>query len=166
MPMTLRPFLALGIGLAMACNGTAKAPATPVDTSADEAAIRAIDTNWNSYLAAQNDSAIGAIYADDAVLLPPNLPRVSNPAAIRSFWAGLWPLKASLVLAPGSIRVSGNMAVEEGSWTFEVPSANGGQKDNGKYVVVWRKDAGTWRAVQDIWNSDNPPPAPAAAAKK
>jgi hypothetical protein len=31
----------------------------------------------------------------------------------------------------------------------------------GKYLVVWRKDAGTWRAVQDIWNSDNPAAAPA-----
>jgi ketosteroid isomerase-like protein len=163
MRLTARPLLAVGLALAMACSAGAKAPA-PVDTAADEAAIRAIDTSWNGWLAAQNDSAIAAIYAADAVLMPPNLPRVSNPAAIRGFWAGLWPLKASLVLTPGAIRVSGDMAVEEGNWAFSAPAPTGEQKDNGKYLVVWRKDAGAWHAVQDVWNSDNPPPA--APAKK
>ncbi len=156
MGLTTRPFLALALSLAMACSEGAQVAV--VDTAADEAAIRAIDTNWNAWLAAHNDSAIGAIYATDAVLLPPNLPRVSNPAAIRSFWAGLWALNATLVLTPVTIRVSGDWAIEEGNWTMDVPAASGGGKDNGKYLVAWRKDAGRWHAVQDIWNSDNPPP--------
>jgi len=160
MRLTARPFLALAISLAAACNGGAKAPA-PVDTAADEAAIRAIDTNWNAWLAAQNDSAIGAIYAADAVLMPPNMPRVSGAEAIRGFWAGLWPIKATLALTPVTIRVSGDWAIEEGNWTMSIPAPAGEQKDNGKYLVSWRKDAGTWHAVQDIWNSDNPAPAPA-----
>jgi ketosteroid isomerase-like protein len=161
MRLRARPFLAFGISLATACNAGTRAPA-PADTAADEAAIRAIDASWNNWLTTQNDSAIGAIYAADAVLMPPNLPRFTNPAAVRSFWAGLWPLKASLVLTPGTIRVSGDLAVEEGNWAFSVPAPAGEQKDVGKYLVVWRRDAGTWHVIQDIWNSDNPPTAAAA----
>jgi ketosteroid isomerase-like protein len=158
MRLTASPFAALAIAFSIACGGGAKAT---VDTAADEAAIRAIDTNWNSWLATQNDSAIAAIYSADAVLMPPNLPRTTGSAAIRAFWAGLWPLKAALVLTPGTIQVGGDLAVEEGTWTFSAPTPAGAQKDNGKYLVAWRKNAGTWHAVQDVWNSDNPPPAAA-----
>jgi ketosteroid isomerase-like protein len=34
--------------------------------------------------------------------------------------------------------------------------------DHGKYVTVWKKQSGGWKAVADIVNSDLPAPAPAA----
>ena len=142
------------LGMAVGCAPQAK----PVDTAADEAAIRTIDTSWNEYLKTQNDSAIGAIYAADAVLFPPNMPRITGTDAIRKFWAGIWPMKASLELTPVTIRVSGEWAMEEGNYVFNIPGPTGETRDTGKYLVNWRKQDGTWRAVQDMWNSDNPPP--------
>ncbi len=148
----------LGIVLwSLACAG-----APPVDAAAEEKAIRDIDTSWNAWLAAKNDSAIGAIYADGAVLLPPNMPRMTGAANIRAFWAGLWPMNASLSLTPGTITVaSATLAVEEGSYAFSAP---GLPNDVGKYLVVWKKTGGQWQATQDIWNSDQPAP-PAAPAQ-
>jgi uncharacterized protein (TIGR02246 family) len=144
----------VGLGLMLSCAPRAQL----ADTGAEEAAIRAIVSDWNGYLKSQNDSAISAIYDTDGVLLPPGMPRVTGQDNIRKFWAGIWPMKASLHLEPIAIHVAGEWAVEEGNWTWSSPSATGEFKDNGKYVVTWRKAAGTWRAVQDIWNSDNPPP--------
>jgi uncharacterized protein (TIGR02246 family) len=149
--------VAITLGLTLACAG----PPKPADTALDEAAIRAIDASWNEYLQTQNDSAIAAIYAADAVLMPANMPRITGATAIRAFWAEIWPMKASLVLSPGTIHVTGDRAVESGDWTWTAPTPKGEQKDNGKYLVVWQKGDGTWKVVQDMWNSDNPPPPPA-----
>jgi ketosteroid isomerase-like protein len=39
--------------------------------------------------------------------------------------------------------------------------------DEGKYIVIWKKDGDKWKLYRDIWNSDNPPPpAPPASKKK
>lgn len=146
--------------LLLAALGCTAAPRT--DTAKEEAAIRQLVTDWNGYLAARNDSAIAALYASDGVMLPPNMPRVSGTEAIRAFWAELWKMNATLSLAPVSVRVapSGDLAVEEGNWDI----AMGDQKDHGKYLVTWSKAGGGWKVVQDIWNSDQPPALPAAAA--
>lgn len=146
------------LGTSLACAG---APPS-ADPAREEAAIRALVTDWNGYLVAQNDSAITALYATDGILLPPGQPRVTGQASIRSFWAQLWAMKASLTLKTVNVRVapSGDIAVEEGNWDF----AAGDQKDHGKYLVVWSRATGSWRVAQDIWNSDQPPPPTAAAA--
>lgn len=146
--------------LLLAALGCTAAPRA--DTAREEAAIRQLVSDWNGYLTAKNDSAIAALYAGDGVMLPPNMPRVSGTAGIRAFWAELWKMNATLTLATVSVAVapSGDLAVEEGNWDI----ALGDQKDHGKYLVVWRKASGGWKVAQDIWNSDQPPAPPAAAA--
>jgi ketosteroid isomerase-like protein len=149
---------AITLSATLACSGGAK----KVDPAIVEAAaIRTADSSWNQFLQTQNDSAIAALYVADAVLMPPNMPRVVAASAIRSFWAQIWPIKASLVLTPGTIQVTGDRALEEGNWTWSAPTPKGEQKDNGKYLVSWQKIGGNWKVVQHMWNSDNPPPTPA-----
>jgi ketosteroid isomerase-like protein len=135
------------------------------DTAAEETAIRAQVAAWNAAIVAKNDSAIGAIYADNGVLMPPNEKMVTGTAAIRAFFATMWPMNAALVVTPGSIVVagSGDMATESGTWTFSAAGMN----DNGKYLIHWHKIGTEWKVVDDIWNSDNPPPpAPADTTAK
>ena len=131
------------------------------DTAKVEAAIRQLVTDWNGYLAAHNDSAITALYGDDGVMMPPGQARLTGRGAIQTFWATLWPLKAALTISTANVRVapSGDLAVEEGNWEFTIPSPAGDQKDHGKYLVVWSRATGSWKVAQDIWNSDQPPPA-------
>ena len=152
----LLPALPLLIALA-ACQ-----PATPkVDMAAEEQAIRAQVAAFNAAVAAYNDSAVAAVYAPDAVILPPNQGRQTGTAAIEQMIAGLEPLKATFAVTPVGITIaaSGDLAVEEGTWTMAVPNANGTTfHDNGKYLVVWKKINGTWLTQFDTWNSDNAPP--------
>jgi uncharacterized protein (TIGR02246 family) len=152
----LVPTLSLVTALA-ACQ-----PAAPkVDVAAEEQAIRAQVAAFNAAVAAYNDSAVAAIYAPDAVLLPPNQGRQTGPAFLEQMIAGLEPLKATFSVTPVTIVVaaSGDLAVEEGTWKTSVPKPDGTAfEDNGKYLVAWKKINGTWLTQFDTWNSDNAPP--------
>ena len=139
------------------------APAsTSTDTAADEQAIRGRIDSWNQALSSQNDSLIAGIYAEDAVMMPPAMPRISGRANIRDFYAQNWAMKGSLTLTPAGIRVSGDWAIVEGNWTWTMPSPQGEIRDHGKYLETWRRTDTSWEVVQDIWNSDIAPPVPAA----
>ena len=151
-------FAVLALALCLGCPPTS----TSTDTAADEQAIRALVDSWNGGLASQNDSLIAALYADDAVVMPPGMPRITGRQNIRDFWARIWPMKASLTLAIASIRVSGDLAVQEDDWTWTMPSAQGEVKDHGKALVIWRRAGNSWQVVQDIWNSDVTPPTAGA----
>jgi uncharacterized protein (TIGR02246 family) len=144
--------------LAAACTATPK----PVDTAADEQAIRDIVTAWNGHIAAQNDSAVAAIYAADAVLMAPNAPAFTGRDAIRQFWAGFWPAKPDLKITPREIVIAGDLAIESGIYSLSmIPGPDGVSTDNGKYLVAWKRTAEGWKVTHDIYNSDNPPPPPA-----
>jgi len=139
-------------------------PAAPkVDVAAEEAAIRGQVAAFDAALRARNDSAIAALFAPDAVLMPPNMERDTGSVAIRASFAGLAQLNATLSLTPAAISVAGagDMAIEEGTWTYSMPLPDSSTyKDNGKYLVYWKKHDGTWLIQADIWNSDNAPPSP------
>ena len=153
MPSSIRWSFAAALLVAAAC-----APATPkADLAAEEAAIRARVAEWNGFLAAKNDSAIAALYGDRGALLPANMPKVSGAAAMLPFWGQLSTMGVVLKLTSVSVTVaqSGELAVEEGSYTFDL---TGMPRDTGKYLVVWHKQDGKWFVAQDIWNSDLAPP--------
>jgi uncharacterized protein (TIGR02246 family) len=141
-------------------------PAAPtVDAAAEELAIRAQVAAFNTAVAAYDSLAVGALYAQDAVLLPPNQERLEGTAGIRQFFAGLQQLNVAMAITPTVIVVatSGDIAMEEGTWALSMPLPDGSTfNDNGKYLVAWKKVDGTWLMERDIWNSDNAPPAPAA----
>jgi ketosteroid isomerase-like protein len=158
MSSSIRWSLAAALTLAAAC-----APAAPkVDLAAEETAIRARVTEWNGFLQAKNDSAITALYGDRGALMPANMPKITGAAAMRPFWGQLGTMNVDLKLTTVSVTVaqSGDLAVEEGTYTFDLP---GTPTDTGKYLVVWGKQDGKWMVAQDIWNSDMPPPAAPAA---
>ena len=50
---------------------------------------------------------------------------------------------------------SGDLAFGRGRYTMNLePSGGSPVTDVGKYVVVYRRQGGAWRAVADIFNSD------------
>jgi ketosteroid isomerase-like protein len=161
MRLSSRLLASLTLGAVLACNSGPRH-----DPAADEQAIRDLVTQWNGFLQSRNDSAIVALYDSTGVLLPAGMPAVSGTEQMRAFWAQLWAMNASLSLAPEVVEVSGDLAVERGRWTWSNPLPDGSQAtDAGKYLVSWRRVNGQWKVVNDIWNSDNPPPPPAPATR-
>jgi uncharacterized protein (TIGR02246 family) len=149
---------------------------SPSAMAADDAgAIRAGTDAWIKAYNAGNADAIVAMYAEDAVIMPPGAAPARGRAAIKQFLVkDIADSKAAgitLVLTKeNDVGVKGDVAWHAGTYT--VANKAGATVDSGGYMEVWRKAGGKWHIVRDIWNSSTPPPtaapapAPAAPAKK
>ena len=157
--------LAVGIvALVGSMTGLAYA-ASPA--SADEVAIRAQTTSWGKAYNGGDAKAVAALYAEDALLLPPGASGVSGRAAILQYFtkdiADSKAAGAVFALDPKTdVGVSGNMGCESGMYKVTV---KGAVVETGKFLSVSRKKDGKWLYIRDTWNADAPPaPAQAPAA--
>jgi uncharacterized protein (TIGR02246 family) len=140
--------------------------AAPPAPTADEvrAAIEAQNRAFGDAVRAGDSAAIGELYASDAAVLPPNAAKVTGRAAIADFWgAALAGGLAGVVLTTEEVAYAGgDVATEIGSAVLS--AKDGSVVDEGKYIVLWRRDGNTWRLQRDIWNS-NRALAPAAPSE-
>jgi len=133
--------------------------AAAVDTAGDEQAIRGHVDRWLQLVKAKDASGIAEIYAEDGAVMPPNAPIGKGRAAVQQTWASMMRTPGfDLTFNPEQIVISssGDMALDRGTYTLTVAPAGTTQTDTGKYVVVWRKIGGNWKAVADIFNSNLP----------
>ncbi len=136
-----------------------KGAGAATDAAADEKAIRGQVDRWLQLVKAKDAAGIAQLYTDDGAVMPPNGPIGKGHEAIQKTWASLMQTPGiDLTFAPDQIVVaqSGDMALDRGTYQLTVAPAGKPQHDTGKYVVVWRKVDGTWKAAADIFNSDLP----------
>ena len=96
-----------------------------------------------------------AVYTADAQVLPPNSDVVTGQQAIQAFWQMAMDMGVKAVkLATVEVAGDGNTAYEVGQFTLQ--GAEGQVLDAGKYVVIWKYEAGQWMLYRDIWNSSRP----------
>ncbi len=131
----------------------------PADNA--EAIIRKIGEEWAQHWNRNELDKLIDAYADDAVYLPPHHGAVHGREAIREYLKG--PLShgvRDLTYKVTFIKHSGDLAYDVGRYTMTVPQHGNTRKDEGKYLVVWKKQAdGKWRIAADSWSSDLPPAA-------
>jgi uncharacterized protein (TIGR02246 family) len=157
-------WLAVGIvTLVGSITGLAHA-ASPA--SADEVAIRAQTTSWGKAYNGGDAKAVAALYAEDALLLPPGASGVSGRAAILEYFtkdiADSKAAGAVMALNPKTdVGVSSNMGWESGTYKVAV---KGAVVETGKFLSVSRKKDGKWLYIRDTWNADTPPAPPQAPA--
>jgi ketosteroid isomerase-like protein len=122
--------------------------------------IDALNATFAQGLEKGDAATVASVYGAGARLLPPGMPAVSGPD-ILGFWQGA--LDSGLTggaLETVSFEELGDIAVEEGEYTMR---AGGEVVDNGKYVVVHRRqEDGSWKFGLDIWNSSRPAADPMA----
>ena len=114
--------------------------------------IRALDGLFMRYANEKNADGLMEFYADDAQLLPPGAPLVRGGPAIRDFWKAFLAAGASDAwIETGDITTSGDHAFGVGKYSVTMEGA----RQEGKYVVVYRRQAGTYKAVIDIFNANS-----------
>jgi len=124
--------------------------------SRTEAALRQMTQDWA--LACNNKQLddLLTFYAPDALVLRPNVPAVRGASAIREFFfaaldSGLGDIEMEAI----RVEMLGDLAYEAGRCKMLVPFAVGKRREErGKYVVVFAKQGGEWKAVVDSWSSD------------
>jgi ketosteroid isomerase-like protein len=79
-----------------------------------------------------------------------------GPAAAQAEWeremGGMPNATISWATEKVTVAASGDLALETGTWTF----ANEGAQDTGKYITVWQKVSGEWKAIADMGVSTMP----------
>jgi uncharacterized protein (TIGR02246 family) len=127
--------------------------------STDTTAIVAVTETWEAALNAKDIDGIVALYTSDARVLPPNAEMASGEAGIRAVFGGMIDAGIGGELTSIGARASGDVGYDVGTYTL---GADGAVADTGKWIVTFiRGDDGVWRISNDIFNSDNPPAAPA-----
>lgn len=118
--------------------------------------IAAINASFDAAFNAKTPDAIGALYAENAVVMPaPAGEPVVGAAAIQDFFAGL--IAAGVIehqLTLVDAVEEGNLAYQRGKWAGAMLNAQGEKQHFGGNVhLVYRKQPdGGWKAVTHIWN--------------
>jgi len=97
-------------------------------------------------------AGVAALYADDAVVLPPGAGIVKGRAAIEAFWKGAAETLGDAKLTTLEVRPFGENAAREIGYFSLHSKSSPAQELTGKYVVVWERVGSQWKLGTDIWN--------------
>src|SRR5918993_3552973 len=131
---------------------------TPVS---DSAAIHDLARQFSAAYVRGDAPEMTELYTSDAVIFPERSTAITGTEAIRRYWTAKPGSRITRhVITPAHITVDGQHAYDHG--TFEIAGVRGGKPwgpSRGKYVVVWRRQGGSWRIHLDMWNSGSEPPS-------
>lgn len=146
----------VGVVLTFGCSDT------EVDREAEARELMQLSRHWSSMVESGDLEASIELWADDAVMLPPELPALYGKAAIREYVLGAAEIpgfKISWEPEVARVSASGDMAYMIEHNVIEVDDESGEKVvTHGKVVTIWRKDADEqWKNVVDMWNAAPPP---------
>jgi uncharacterized protein (TIGR02246 family) len=141
-------------------------PAPAPLTDADRAAARGMDSAYAAASNAGNVEGMMAGYAPDAMVLPPNMPMAHGTDQIRQMSTGMAAVKGTLQLTQETADGAGDFMYTTGKYHYQMPPAETGASEDGKYLEVFHRGAdGKWMVAAESWSSNAAPAAPAPAAK-
>ena len=137
---------------------------TKVDQAKEEAAIRAVATEYQAAFNAHDADRLVALHTPDAVVMVSNSPLSSGTGALRASFAEFFKGKPTLTFTPTKIEVvSPTVATDYGTYTLTADTPDGKITDRGNYTTIWHKVGGKWLIAVDAPVSTTPMPMPGAA---
>ncbi len=124
-----------------------------------ERQIKGVISGWLDAVRRKDVGAIEQCYVPDGRFLVPNAPIAEGRKAVGEMWRALLGMpNVTLNFGPTFIEAaaSGDLAYEVGTYSLSFDQGAKRVEDRGKYVVVWKKHEGSWKAAADILNSDLP----------
>lgn len=131
--------------------------------------------NWVRFIAAGQPESLATHYAANARVMGANEPVLrGRDAVIASFsgmmQAGTW----HFTLTTDSVWANGPLVIATGKWSYHLaraahPPAGMPAIDStgsGSFMQRWTLEDGEWRLADDIYNSDQPLPAPPPARSR
>jgi len=128
-------------------------------TTLARAAVEAANARFREAVRLGKSGDIMALYAENAIILPPGQEMIKERAAIESYWRmSLESGVKDAVLTTADVEVAGDVIREIGTYALKIwPEGKSAWEENGKYVVLWRKGPEASVKIEvDIWNSSQP----------
>ena len=100
-------------------------------------------------------AGLGALFAKDAVMLPPGSEAVAGQSNIQMFWGRARRIQ-ELHFDSTAVTPLGPDAMQE-TGVVRLRLGGNGQRVNevlGKYLLVWQRIDGEWKAQACVWNRD------------
>ncbi len=119
------------------------------------AGIDAANQEFMAAFGRQDASGMAGLYTAGGQLLPTNSDFVTGTDSIRAFWQGAFDMGLKqAVLDTVELDGRGDTAIEVGR--YRLLTAGDAVADEGKYIVIWKRDAGAWKLHRDVWNTSRP----------
>lgn len=111
-------------------------------------------TQFSQQVMASDYDQIAAAYTQDAKIFPGGSDIIEGQAPIRKYWVLPTDMEISYhKVSPQEIKIIGEEAYDYGYYEGKTRMENGEESSwKGKYVIVWKKEAGEWKIYLDIWN--------------
>jgi len=137
---------------------TQKTPQTPSSLAPGAArAIKAANAKFSYYYGKKDAAKVASLYANDGGVFPPNMPKFEGKQAVQGFFNAMMGAGiAGVELTTTDLAGDTSWISESGAYTLK--AASGDAIDQGKYLVVWKNEDGTWKMYRDIFNSNKPAP--------
>ena len=120
-------------------------------------AIVAADQTFMTTFSRGDAAGIAALYTENGQFLPPNSDFVTGKQVIQATFQAFMDMGIKAVkLETIEVEGYGDTASEVGRYTLE--GEDGQVLDNGKFIVIWKKEAGQWKLHRDIINTSMPVP--------
>ena len=155
--LTLIAVTLLFVSSITSCNEKAKESTETVvestfNLSTAKAEIEAATKQFMTFVAAADSIGLGNLYTQDAKFMMTGAPAISGIENIQSTFSGI--IKSGISNADlRTIEVWGteDLITEEGEYSL---FAGETEVDQGKYLVLWKKEEGEWKFFRDIFNSN------------
>ncbi len=118
-------------------------------------AIVAADETFMATFSRGDAAGIADLYTENGQFLPPNSDFVTGKQAIQATFQAFMDMGIKAIkLETIEVEGYGDTASEVGRYTLE---GEGGQVlDQGKFIVIWKQEAGQWKLHRDIINTSMP----------
>ncbi|MFQ5962467.1 MAG: YybH family protein [Candidatus Methylomirabilales bacterium] len=152
--------------------------AETTSTEADVEAVHRVRETHDAAVNAGDLEAYLAVFAEDAVLMPPNEPPVLGKEATRAWGQGLFSqFSFEETMSSEEVVVAGDWGFDRGTYTIRPTPKVGGEAaegtpieqpeigreldyaQTGKYLwILKRQGDGSWKTARAMWSSNHPPP--------
>ena len=142
-------------------TGCSRSPA--VDIRAESEAIRKIHDQWGDAIKTKDIDKYMSSFAPGAVAMNANAPACAGLPSIRksleTWFSDTTNFLDTFESTIDTLEISsaGDLAYIRGHQKLNIGTDEGIVEVTDKWVTIFRKINGEWKAIIDIWNSDMPP---------
>ena len=120
-----------------------------------QSAIEAATNQLIEAFGRQDAAGCASLYTTQGAMLPPNADIAWGRPAIQEVWQGIFDAGLTAFRVDSlEVESAGDLAYEMGRYTLY--AGDNAVADEGKYLLIWKREAGQWRIHRDIVNSSRP----------